>query len=160
MHAAVSLVEVLVAALVLSVVGTALYSSMTATVRTAGLDRSDEARRQVLHDLLERYAQDFSDLASLWPPGAAAPFTRTLTVDEALEATGNLPATSTTLKASLSTGQVTGFTLAYSPAISIAAGDPARAVRLDRLYAMTELAPEARGPAVVSFRLFVGRSRP
>jgi hypothetical protein len=128
-HRGASMVEVLLASAVLALVAASLYGTMTSSVRTAGVDRAHEARRQVLHDLLERFGHDSSDLASLWPPGPRPVYVRKLSVDEALAAIGCPPDRSPVLKASLAAGLVSAFTLAWSPGVRSGAGTTARSVR-------------------------------
>ncbi|MBI4862637.1 MAG: prepilin-type N-terminal cleavage/methylation domain-containing protein [Candidatus Riflebacteria bacterium] len=158
----VSLVEVLVAVAVLAVLVLTIYSTVVSSIRGISMDRLGEAQRHLSQDLLERFCHPYTDVAGLFPEPAAnvqAPLvsTRTLTVDEAIAIAVVPQAHVSTLKAVLEAGKVSGFTLSWTRGLKLGAGDPARAMRMDKLWCFPVVAGDCAGPQVGAFRMFYVR---
>lgn len=157
---AVSLVEVLVAATLLGLMAVALYATGAATVKSASVDRASEARRHLVHDLLERYGHSASDVQSLFPPGATPPCARTLSVEDALRVVALPGKAAQQIKTTLAAAGITGFHFEWSPAVRTAPGRPEAALRLDRLLCVAESPGGTPGANTASFRLFMVRGTP
>jgi prepilin-type N-terminal cleavage/methylation domain-containing protein len=151
-----SLIEVLVASLILAGVGLAVYDTLIASTRGIAVDRATEAKRRLVLDLLERFCHPYSDVELFFARGAPSPATRQLTVDEVLELVA-LPAQDRPLlKQILATASVSGFTLAWTRGLAVGTGKR-DALRLDKLWVYPVTTKAERGPVVDSFRMFYVR---
>lgn len=155
---AFSLVEVLVATLVMAALGFSLYDTMISTTRGVQVDRASEARRQITLDLLERFAQPYSDVQYLFPRGDAArgPVTRELDLDQAMELVAIPTGDRALLKSILVSGSIKGFTVVWHRGLTVGGGDKLR-LRKDRIWiypVFTRVVPGAQGG---SFRVFAVR---
>lgn len=159
-RAAVSLVEVLIAVVVLSLLSVAFYGTLVASLRGVSTDRLTEAKRFVTQDLLERFAHPSSDLVTLFPPGGTGPRERLLTLDEALSFTGLMAKAAAPVRQTLTEGGVTGFKLVWVPGVSTGPGGGPRAARLDLVWCIPALTGASPGPRVDSFRVFPERGAP
>ena len=154
---AFTLVEVLIATLVLAGLGLSIYEMAITSTRGVATDRLAETERGLVQDLLERFCQPYTDIASLFPEEPKGPRTRPLTLDEALALTGIPDAEAPTLKAILTAGRVEGFTVLWQPRIGQGNGTSADALRLDSLTISPILAGDSTGPRIESFRVFAVR---
>lgn len=152
----ISLVEVMVAVAVMAVLGFSVYDTMFSTVRGVQVDRVTQARRQIVLDLLERFAQPYSDIAYFFPENAPSPATRELSVDEAMTAVGIAQTERSILKSILESGSVKGFNLVWHRGLAIGEGESAR-LRKDRLWVYTVFTARVSGPQTASFRVFAVR---
>lgn len=161
-----SLIDALMAALVLGVLGLTVQSLMVSTLRGVRVDRLTEAKRHVVLDYLEWLCHPYSPIASIVPPPTAEtgplptsgdqlpPLTRELTVDEAVDRLAIPEKEAEVMKQILKSGHVQGFTLTWTRRIKPGAGDPSRTWRLDRLTVSTKVTREHQGPLIDSFRIF------
>lgn len=154
-----SLVEVLIAAVVLAVVGVFIQGTMVQTLRGVGIDRLTEAKRQMTLDLLERFCHPYSSIASLYQPGNQPVKTRALTLDESMDAVAMPDEHRKLMKGILESGGVTGFNLVWERAKSKGAGDPARAIFLNVLWVFPIVSQKTPGTRVDSFRAFYIRGQ-
>lgn len=152
----ISLVEVMVAVAVMAVLGFSVYDTMFSTVRGVQVDRVTQARRQIVLDLLERFAQSYSDIAYFFPENAPSPATRELSVDEALRIVSVGESERPLVKSILESGAVKGFNLVWHRGLAIGEGESAR-LRKDRLWVYTVFTTRASGPQTASFRVFAVR---
>jgi type II secretory pathway pseudopilin PulG len=155
---AFSLVEVLVAALVMAALGFSVYDAMVSTTRGIQVDRASEARRQITLDLLERFAQPYSDVHYLFPRGDAprGPVTRELDLDQAMDAVAIPTADRPLLKSILSSGSIRGFTVVWSRGLTVGGGDKLR-LRKDRIWIHPVFTRVVPGAQSGSFRVFAVR---
>mgnify|MGYP001600815030 CR=1 FL=1 len=149
-----SLVEVLIAAAVLALVGVFIQGTMVQTLRGVQIDRLTEAKRQLTLDLLERFCHPYSSIGSLYPPGNEPVKTRTLTVEQAMDAVAMPDEHRVLMKSILETGYVTGFNLVWERAKAKGIGDPNRALALNILWVFPVVSKAHPGPRVDSFRAF------
>jgi len=161
-----SLVEIMLAVLVLAVLGLTIQGAMVSTLKGVRVDRLTEAKRHVALDLLEMLCQPYSPIGSLvavpdsdpspLPTDGLplAPLTRELTVDETIQVLGIPADEGEILKKTLEAGYVRGFTLTWIRRIKPGAGDPRRTHRLDTLWVAIQVTQEHRGPRIDSFRVF------
>lgn len=154
-----SLVEVMIALAVLGVLGIAVQSAMIQTVAGLSVDRESELKRHVVLDLLERFCHPYSDIDSLFPPGTTGTATKQITVEEALALTALPDEESAVASQILKSASISGFSLIWSKALTVAAGDPERALRLDRLVVKPVQVSQGPGATIASFRMFAVRGR-
>jgi prepilin-type N-terminal cleavage/methylation domain-containing protein len=156
MRRAFTIVEVLVATVILSGVGLLVYDTLIASTRGIGIDRVTEAKRRLTLDLLERFCHPYSDIELVYPANAPSPAVRQLTLDEALDFVAVPKPSRPVLKQTLANGSVIGFTLAWSRGLVVGRGK-SEALRLDKLWVHPVMTKQAPGPAVDSFRMFYVR---
>lgn len=158
MHrAGLTFVEILLSIVVIALLGVAIQTTMVSTVHGVQVDRDSEIRRHVTLDLLERFCHPYSDVDSLFPAGGTNPHTRELSVDEAVSMLGMRPEEGQLTRKLLEVGGVTGFSLVWHRGVAVAPGDPAQALRLDRLWVRPVTSSAAPGAVVNSFRVFAVR---
>lgn len=157
--AAFSLVEVLIATLVLAVLGLAIYESAISSTRGVATDRLTEATRGICMDLLERFCQPYTDLPALFPPPRAKgpPFQRELSLDETFAIVGIPDKQVPVLRSILTSGKVEGFTLSWQPRVDKGRGATPSALRLDLLAITPKVPGDSPGHRVESFRFFAAR---
>jgi len=153
-----SLVEVLVAALVMAALGFSLHDAMVSTTRGIQVDRATEARRQLTLDLLERFAQPYSDVQYLFPRtgGAPGPVTRELGIDEAMDLVAVPAADRPLLKEVLTAGSIRGFTVLWHRGLTVGSGAKHR-LRKDRIWIYPVFTRAVPGAQIGSFRVFAVR---
>ena len=154
---AFTLVEVLIATLILAGLGLTIYEMAITSTRGVSTDRLAETERGLVQDLLERFCQPYTDIASLFPEEPKGARTRTLTLDEAIALVGVPEAEAPTLKNILVAGKVEGFTVLWQPRISQGSGTTADALRLDSLTVSPYISGDSPGPRIESFRVFAVR---
>jgi prepilin-type N-terminal cleavage/methylation domain-containing protein len=154
---AFTLIEVLIATLVLAGLGLSIYEMAISSTRGVATDRLSEVQRGLVQDLLERFCQPNTDIASMFPEQPKNFRSRTFTVDEALAIVHVEPEEAPTLKAILTAGKVEGFTLVWQPRIGQGKGSAADALRLDSLSVAPVLVGDSPGPRIESFRVFAVR---
>ena len=155
---AVSIIEVLLGAAILGSLGASIQGNLIATVRGVSVDRTSEATRHLVVDLLERFCHPYSDIDAIWPADVRSPAVRTLTVDEAIGLVAIPAAEAETLKRVLASGGVTGFTLAWTRGVAYGAHSQHNALRLDKLWVLTVRSASAPGPRIDAFRVFAVRN--
>lgn len=155
---AISLVEMLIASLVLATLGLAIYENLIQTTRGVNTDRLTEAKRHLTLDLLERFSQTYTDLPHLFQ-GEKAPYIKQLTIDQTFEVLGIQDPEARTLKAILVAGKVEGFTLTWTPRQASGRGNKAAALRLDALWVQAVVAGDSPGARIESFRLSCARGQ-
>lgn len=156
MRGGLSIVEVLIAMMVIAGLGLAIWDASISTTRGVGADRLQEAVRHVKLDILERCCQPYSVVPQLFA-GLPKPYRRVLTLDESFELIGMDAGDARTLKAILTAGGVEGFTLMWEPGRGTGKGKKALALRLDVLSVIPALKGDSPGPRVESFRVFFTR---
>lgn len=152
-----SLVEVLIATLVLAGLGFAIYESAISSTRGVATDRLTEVSRGICMDLLERFCQPYTDVPALFPRDGSPVRTRQLTIDEAFEAISMSRQEAPKLKAILTAGKVEGFTLLWKPRLEQGRGQAGAALRLDALFVTAVVAGDSPGARVEAFRVFAAR---
>jgi prepilin-type N-terminal cleavage/methylation domain-containing protein len=152
-RAAVSLIEVLIAVTVLALLAVALYGLIASSARGIAVDRLTEAKRFVIADLLERFAQPGSDLASLIKDSETS---RELTIDEALRYTALAKEEADQVKAILTVGDVLAFQLTWMRNVDDRGTGP-RSMTLHSLRCTPVLKPDTPGPNVDSYRYWAQR---
>jgi hypothetical protein len=153
---ALSLVEVIIATLVLAGLGLAIYETVISSTRGLAADRLTEAKRNLVLDLLERFCQPYTDIPALFA-GRSPPYVRQLTIDEVFDIVRMPTAERPTLKAILAAGKVEGFSLAWTPRLEAGRGTTAEALRLDALWCAPVVAGDSPGARVECFRIFQAR---
>lgn len=154
---AVTLLEVLIATLVLASLGMAIYESAISSTRGVTTDRLTEVTRGLCADLLERFCQPYTDVPALFPRDGKPARLRTFTVDETFTLVGVPEKEAPGLKAVLAAGKVEGFTLVWKPRIDHGRGTTASALRLDALWVSPLVAGDSPGGRVEVFRVFAAR---
>lgn len=154
---AFSMVEVLLAALTIGVLGMVIYEMAIASTRGVSTDRLVEAQRHMCLDLLERFCQPTTDLPELYKGDTAKARVKTLSLDDAMKLVAIHPDEMPTLKAILTAGKVEGFTLAWTPRCDQGRGDIKSALRLDALFVTPVVSGDTPGQRVETFRLFAAR---
>jgi hypothetical protein len=157
-RSAISLVEMLIASLVLATLGLAIYENLIQTTRGVNTDRLTEAKRHIVLDLLERFSQTYTDLPHLFQD-EKKPFRKKLTVDQAFEVLGIKDPEAKTLRDILTAGKVEGFTVSWTPRQASGRGNKAAALRLDALWVQAAVAGDSPGMRVESFRLSYARGQ-
>ena len=152
-----SLVEVLVATLIVSGLAIGVYDSLIASNRALSVDRVSEVKRRMSLDLIERFAHPYSDIELVFPKSVKTPAVKQLTIDEAMELVAVPAESRMLLKAILSGGHVVGFTLAWSRGLVIGAGKSDQ-LRLDKLWVHPVVNEATPGASGASFRMFYVRS--
>lgn len=160
-----SLVEVLIAVLVLATLGVAIQSTMVGTLQGIQIDRATEVKRHVCLDLLERFATPYSDIESVFERSEVAKvdgrvaLARSLTIDEALTMIAVSGPEAAAIKQTLQTAGVTAFTLAWNKGLQAEAPDAPSALRMDKLWCFPVTARAAPGGSGAGFRLFCLRGK-
>lgn len=160
-----SLVEVLIAVLVLATLGVAIQSTMVGTLQGIQIDRATEVKRHVCLDLLERFATPYSDVESLFARGDVAKIdgkvavSRSVTVDEALAMIAVSGPEAAAIKQTLQTAGVTAFTLAWNKGLQAEGSDAPAALRMDKLWCFPVTARTQPGGSGAGFRLFCLRGK-
>lgn len=159
MRRAFTLLEVLLATLVIAGLGLAIYEGAILSTRGIGTDRLKEIERGLCMDLLERFCQPYTDVAGLFDRATqkTPPFVRTLTVDETLELLAIEPKQVATMKSILVSGRIEGFTVTWHPRVDEARGPRPLALRLDALWVAPLVTGESPGMNTEAFRLFAAR---
>lgn len=153
---AISLIEVLVALLVMAGLGVSIYDTMFSTLRGVSVDRVSQARRQMTLDLLERFAQPYSDIAHFFRDTPRTHAELELSIDEAMKIVAIPDSERPLLKSILQSGSVHGFTLVWHRGLAIGEGETRR-LRKDRLWVHTVFTAAQKGPQISSFRVFYVR---
>lgn len=154
----VSLVEVLFAVIVFSLLSIAFYGTLVSSLRGIAADRLTEAKRFVTQDLLERFCHPYSDLPAFMPAGA--PSMRDVTLDEALAWTGVPAESARQAREILRVGGVTGFTLVWEKQIDDRTSFGPRSLHLHRLTCIPKITSRSAGPRVDAFRIWSMRGDP
>jgi hypothetical protein len=152
----VSLVEVLVATLVMAGLGVSIYDTMISTSRGIQVDRVAEAKRYLTLDLLERFCHPYSDLGYLYPKGTPSPAVKQITIEDAMTLVGVATEDRAQLKQTLETGSVTGFTLVWHRGLAQGLGT-SNVLRKDRLWVHCVTSKQLPGPKTDTFRVFTVR---
>lgn len=155
MRRAISLVEMIIASLVLATLGLAIYENLAQATRGVAADRLTEAKRHLVLDVLERFSQTYTDLPAQFPP--RPPYRKELTIDETFELVAIPEAERPTLKAILTAGKVEGFTISWEPRMAAGRGVKELALRLDALSCLARVAGDSPGARIESFRLSFAR---
>ena len=156
---AFSLVETLIAALVLSTLGLAVYEVLIQSTHGVTTDRLTEAKRHLTLDLLERFCQPATDLPAMFDRSKDPPYIRTLTLDETFQVLSIPEKEIPPLKQILQSGKVEGFTLSWTPRQKSGRGNKELALRLDALWVTPVVSGDSPGPRTESFRLSFARGR-
>lgn len=151
-----SLVEVLVAVLVMGVLGFSLYDAMFATVRGVQVDRVNELRRQLTLDLLERFGQPYSDIEWLFSKGTPSPATKQLDLDTAMKMVAIPETERPVIKSILASASVLGFTIVWHRGLTVGSGEKNR-LRKDRIWVHTVYGTAQPAARIDSFRVFCVR---
>lgn len=155
-RAGFSLVEVLLAVLILGSTGAAVYELLISSTRGVAIDRLTEAKRHLICDLLERFCQPYSQVPALFA-GKGPPYVRQLSLDETFQTVAMPEEDAHELRAILTAGKVEGFSLAWTPRLEAGRGNSAAALRLDGLWCAAVTAGDSPGPRVEAFRVFAAR---
>ena len=158
MRRGISLVEMMIATLVLATLGLAIYENLVQTTRGVAADRLTEAKRHLVLDLLERYSQTYTELPALFQ-GEKKPYRKELTIDQTFDIVAIPEKERATLKAILTSGKVEGFTLSWEPRMVSGRGAKEAALRLDALWCLARTAGDSPGAKVESFRLSYARGK-
>lgn len=152
-----SLVETLIATVVLAVLGLAIYEVLISSTRGVQTDRLTEAKRHIVLDLLELYSQPYSDITGVFhgQPNKS----RKLGLDETFAVLAIPEEERPALKAILEAGKVEGFTLSWTPSQKTGRGNPQLALRLDALWCTPVVTGDSPGPRTESFRIAFGRGK-
>jgi len=159
-RAAFTLLEVLIATLILAGLGMSIYELAITSTRGVATDRFTQVERGLVQDLLELFCQPATMLPSLFPKesrGAGPGFSKTLTIDEVLAKLSIPAAEVPTLKATLATNKVEGFTVTWQPRIDAGHGPKTQALRLDMVTVVPVVAGDSADLRVESFRVFAAR---
>lgn len=159
MRRAFTLIEVLLATLVIAGLGLAIYEGAILSTRGVGTDRLKEIERGLSMDLLERFCQPYTDVAGLFDRAAqkTPPFIRTLTIDETLDVLAVDSEQAATMKSILVSGKIEGFTVTWHPRVDEARGPRPLALRLDALWVAALATGESPGMNTEAFRIFCAR---
>lgn len=159
MSRGLTLIEVLIATLVIAGLGLAIYEGAILSTRGVGADRLKEVQRGLCMDLLERFCQPYTDVAGLYDRAKhkGPPFVRALSVDEVLETLAVDAKEAPAIKSILAAGKVDGFSLSWHPRIDAGRGPRTLALRLDALWVSPVLSGESPGARVEAFRVFAAR---
>ena len=158
-RAAISLLEVLIATLVLATLGLAIYELGIGSTRGVAIDRLTQAQRGLAQDLLEQLAQPYTGLPALFPTprGDGPAYSKLFTLDQVF-AIVQIPADEIpALKATLVNGKVEGFVLTWRPRLDAGRGATDDALRLDYLQVLAQVPADSPGPRVETFRVFAAR---
>src|SRR4051812_24107381 len=82
MRRGVTLLETLIATLVLASLGLAIYEGAISSTRGVGTDRLTETVRGLCADLLERFCQPYTDIPALFPRDGKDVRSKVFTLDE------------------------------------------------------------------------------
>jgi prepilin-type N-terminal cleavage/methylation domain-containing protein len=154
-----TLVEMMIATLVLATLGMVIYDMAIGSTRGVTTDRLTEAQRGLVNDLLERFCQPYSDLPALFPAprGKGPPFHRPLSLDQTFQLIGVPEKQIPTLRSILVSGKVEGFTLTWHPRVDNGRGATPSALRLDLLSITPKVAGDSPGHRVEGFRFYAAR---
>lgn len=154
-----TLVEILIATLVLATLGLTIFDLATGSTRGVSTDRLTEAERGLVQDMLEQFCQPYTSIPVLFPKprGNGPPFSRKFTLDEVMNLVQIPEPERPTLKGILTRGGVDGFTVTWWPRIDNGHGTTDDALRLDYLQVVPVVAGDSPGPRVESFRVFLAR---
>ena len=161
MRRGLSLVEVMIATLVIATLGLAIYELGITSTRGVAIDRLTQAERGLAQDLLEQLAQPYTGLPALFPSprGDGPAFTKTFTLDQVFAIVKIPDSEIPTLKATLTAGKVEGFSLTWRPRLENGNGGKEDALRLDYLQVIPMVAGDSPGPRIESFRVFAARGQ-
>lgn len=156
-RAGFSLVETLIATVVLAVLGLAIYEVLISSTRGVQTDRLTEAKRHIVLDLLELYSQPYSDITGVFHGQPTK--SRKLSLDETFSVLAIPEEERPVLKSILESGKVEGFTLSWTPSQKTGRGNPDLALRLDALWCTPVVTGDSPGPRTESFRIAFARGK-
>jgi hypothetical protein len=155
---AVTMIEVLIAFLVIAGLGVTVQGLMVSTIQGIQIDRASEVKRNMTLDLLEKFCHPYTSLTSLFGEKPTFPATREIPVDKAIEAVGLPVEEGKVVKAILETAGVYSFSLTWQKGLEVGPGSPASALRLDQLFVRPVETKTGPGARLNSFRVFYVRS--
>lgn len=159
-RAAFTLLEMIIATLVIAGLGIAIYDLAITSTRGVSTDRFTQVERGLVQDLLELLCQPYSRIEDLFPKQSRGPgpgFAKTLPIDQVIDMLGIPPKETPTLKSILSAAKVEGFTVTWEPRIDAGHGPKSAALRLDMVTVVPMVAGDSPDLRVQSFRVFAVR---
>lgn len=155
----VSLVEVLVALLIIACLGVTIQSLMVSTISGIGIDRASEVKRNMVLDLLERFCHPYSDLEVLFPKNSPPVATREISIDDAIRIVQIPEKEAAVVKAILTADGIVAFSLTWTRGFTTGSGAAGKALRLDLLWCKPVQQNPAAGSMMNTFRIFYVRGR-
>lgn len=155
MRRALTIVEVLIAMLVIAGLGMAIHDMSISQTRGVAADRLTEAKRNLTLDILERCAQPYTVVPQLFLGLSVR--RRILKLDEAFRLVGIPAEEAPALAGILTAGGVEGFTVTWEPGRTRGRGAKENALRLDVMSVIPYVSGDSPGPRVESFRVFFAR---